>query len=677
MPLVLAVAVLLLYARTASFQFTNWDDRTFIVENPALTEINARSVRMILKPGGIPEERLYIPITYLLYFIEAIVGGVNPVLFHMTNVVLHLLNVILTFYLVRGWTRRPAAALAAAMLFAVHPLQVEAVAWVMGRKELLATLFAFATLILHQRARGARQFGWRIAALAATTAAVLAKPTMVILPFLLLLADYYRHGTLKRSNWTATLPYLLPVIAAVVVNLQTANVAGAPGSNAALWHVVYLPSVICGWLSRFLLMSPPRLHYSLAEALAVERLAPIYVVFVLLILGILVIAMRLKRREIWFGVLFCAVAMVPALTIVLELNREFITADRYGYFPLLGICFVLATVPGMLPDRLRRPAYAVLWIFTAAAACLAVQRVSVWRNSATLWSSVLAADPHNHIAWNSLGNHYRETGNPHRALEHYARALRLRPDYAIAWFNKGATYAGFNQPQEALRHYAHAARLKPNFTDAHFNLAVIHMQNERLEPALNGFQQVIRIDPQNSEALYQAGVVLQKLDRFEDAASLYARLVAVDPGNLDGYFKLGLMQHRLGRLDGAVSSYSRVITLEPENAMAHHNLGMAYLAQGRAGKCVRQLERAAGIDPADAETACQLGQAYTTTGEFASAIKWLERALALDPRMKIIHGYLAIAHENAGNAELARKHLEQARQFGIGEEGEGTGRERK
>ena len=336
---VVAAVALCLYARTIGFSFLDWDDLIFIVNNPVLAHVSFENLGRILTPGGIDGEWLYVPVTYLSYFAEsAIFGGPNSQSAHMINAVLHALNGMLVLRLARRLKLGLPAAIAAAILFVVHPLQVEAVAWAMGRKDLLATLACLIAIECWQR--DTTRAPWFAAV--AVGVAVLAKPTAVILPAILVLMDWHQHA-LTKKRLVQLLPSIVGAVVLLIVNLRLGSGIGGMdlSRNAGrLWH---LPWAICDFLQRFLLLQPPDFLY-LPHRLTPDTISISVYLACLVIIATVYIAYRTNQRRFLFGILFAVITAAPIANVFFA-SKIFITADRYTYLPLVGITIAMASLP--------------------------------------------------------------------------------------------------------------------------------------------------------------------------------------------------------------------------------------------------------------------------------------------------------------------------------------------
>ncbi len=333
----LALAVALFYGRCATFAFTNWDDIPLLTDNPLTRTPGLETALALLRPGAVPQEHLYIPLTYLSHWLENALFGIQPAVVHSVNVFLHTLNAALVFGLGRRLgASRPAATLAA-LLFALHPLQVEAVAWGMGRKDLLATAFALAALLAWCRWRDDGRHRWYALGVGAWALSLLAKPATIVLPGVFVLLDLCR-GRRVTACWRPQVPTLVIGVLVLVVNLGLGK--EITGKVPLIERLAAIPPVIHGWVARLALAEAPSAFYPWPPPEFSLRLVSGCLVVAGLAAAI-TIAWRRRQPEWWLGLGFAALTFLPAIGIVIS-YRKFVTADRYGYLPFVGVALAVA-----------------------------------------------------------------------------------------------------------------------------------------------------------------------------------------------------------------------------------------------------------------------------------------------------------------------------------------------
>ncbi len=557
-PVALAVLAVLFYSPCFGFEFTSWDDDPLLTANPLTAPFAWSKILQLWRPGAVPQEQLYIPLTYLTHLLENAIAGVSPAVTHGVNVLLHGINAALVFVFAFRLRRRAVAAAATAVLFILHPLQVEAVAWAMGRKDLLATLFALAALLSWLQWQETRRL--RFYALAATAfgLGMLAKPSVVVLPGLFLLLALRRDHNLDRRRWFEVVPLLVPAAIILGINLTLPRaVVEMPPLGIRLAVVPWLAE---GWLLRLLLVRRPLAFYPWPEA-SVLRLLATGLPLTLLYVGGMVVAIRRGWRFVWFGLAFFAIAFLPAAGLVID-YRKFITADRYGYFPLIGLFFLAGVLFDRWLSRCRRPAVIVGGLVFVILGARSRPQIDEWRHSTALWSAVAArGKPNKHVLM-SLGEAHEAAGRYPEAIAAYRRSVALDPDFAVGWRDLGGALLRHGQFDEAITASTRALNDPDQRPKALQNLGAAYFARQDYAEALAVFEQQLEIDPDNAVLhlnLAKAAAMLPAASRDRVIAGC-RRAVELDPGLEEAYFVLAgqlLLQGKPQAAEAAIRELQR------------------------------------------------------------------------------------------------------------------------
>ena len=516
----LALAVALFYGRCATFAFTNWDDIPLLTDNPLTRTPGLETALALLRPGAVPQEHLYIPLTYLSHWLENALFGIQPAVVHSVNVFLHTLNAALVFGLGRRLgASRPAATLAA-LLFALHPLQVEAVAWGMGRKDLLATAFALAALLAWCRWRDDGRHRWYALGVGAWALSLLAKPATIVLPGVFVLLDLCR-GRRVTACWRPQVPTLVIGVLVLVVNLGLGK--EITGKVPLIERLAAIPPVIHGWVARLALAEAPSAFYPWPPPEFSLRLVSGCLVVAGLAAAI-TIAWRRRQPEWWLGLGFAALTFLPAIGIVIS-YRKFVTADRYGYLPFVGVALAVALVltAAVGRHRLVLSVLAALWVTAAAGRAWPV--VGHWRDSVTLWEQVIQQGHANQYIWLSLGDAYETGGRQPDALEAYQTAVRLDPQFAAGWRHLGAALLRANNPSGAINAAERALTDPAQRPKALQTLGGAYFSVNAYPKALQYFEEQAALTPDDPQVHYHLALTCAKLEQ-PDQVEVHLRRAA-------------------------------------------------------------------------------------------------------------------------------------------------------
>jgi protein O-mannosyl-transferase len=622
--LFLALIVLLgtwaIYWPAGSFEFVSYDDPLYVPENAI--------VRQGLTWGGLKWAftNFYVghwhPLTWVSHMTICQLFGDNPAAHHLVNVVLHGLNALLFFHLLRRMTGAPIRSAFAAALFAWHPLRAESVAWVAEHKDLLAGAFWLLTIWAYLRyierpgrARQAAMVGFFAAGL-------LCKAILITLPMVLLLLDVwplrrlqlpglFRFGngadlptppTISQgagiAHWRALLHEKLPLFGLMIVSMVITMFAGrgagfevplaARVGNALVSYVRYAGKFF--WPVDLAVLYPHPGFWPVWQVLGAAA--------ILLIVSGLSIGLIRRRPYLAVGWFWFLGVLVPVIGLV-QVGVQSM-ADRYSYVSMLGLAILSVWAAG---DLIRHFPFGRLGAHMAAAIAAIVLAVVTrgqlehWRNSVTLFSHAVAVTRHNAIAEYNL-----------------AQALCVR-----------------DQTSEAIPHYEAALRIDPKYDAAHNNLGLVYFTKGELVSATNHFVAALGLNPGNASAHYNQGRALATLGNWTGAISHYEEALRLEPQHLWSHYWIAEARAAQGQLDEAVQHYTETLRRMPDCEEALNRLGVALLRLAKPEQAMTHLERAIRLKPERAENHTQLGLALAALRRPEQAIAELRQAIALNP----------------------------------------------
>lgn len=508
---VLVLVTFGLFARVLKQSFVDWDDPLHVVENPLLNPISAGHLAQFWKHSYCG---LYIPVAYmafaaLAYFARAtppIVDSTNwvlpfdPRIFHAASLLLHALNALLVYWLLLRIVRRPWPAFAGALIFAIHPIQVEAVAWISELRGLLSACFALLCIhfyLAHRQRGGPSPALWSPAYGAATVCfalAALSKPGIIVLPIVLVAIDW----TLAKIPATKSLATVAPwLILGAGLALLTHNVQPMdPAAAAPLGQRPVIALDAAGFYASKLLW-PARLAADYGRTPHVAASHPVYAIGGLVLLAVTALAWRLRttKPEYLASCLIFGILLLPVLGIVpFEFQRISTVGDRYVYLAMLGPA--LATACFLSTARTRAAGLIAAGAIAAFAAAAAVQ-VRVWDSCDSLYTHAIAVNPQTALMRYNDANVLKREGKLNAALVEYRLAIKNRPGYAEAYSNAANTMLEQGRVHDAIAYYKIALALKPSLPQAHHNLAIVMLHIGDLTRAENEARAAIRQDPRD------------------------------------------------------------------------------------------------------------------------------------------------------------------------------------
>ena len=544
----LSLLTLAVFRGVLGHDFLNYDDVQYVTGNERVS--SGLSLANALWAFRSVYAANWHPITWLSHMLDVQLFGMNPYGHHLTNLLLHTANGCLLFLFLSKMTGAAWRSVLVAALFAVHPLHVESVAWVAERKDVLSTFFALATLLAYGyylQKRGT----WRYLALCGFfLLGLMSKPMLVTLPFVLLLLDYWplqrcafapkeadRQANPAGGNLalSALLIEKLPLFALSAISCVVTIFAQIKGAavhslevtplslrlaNALLAYLRYLGKTI--WPADLAVLYPLPGAISLLQS-AASALA-------LLLISYAVYRQARRYPYLPVGWLWFIGTLVPVIGIV-QVGLQSM-ADRYSYFPLIGI--FIALVWGGADLAAQRPAWRLPLILGSVAmltACSALSRsyLRCWKNSNTLFSHAIAVTPDSYYAHYLLGKAFYEEHDFPDALSEYALVRRLNPRFAESYLNMGIIYAKQGNQAEAIGNFATALSLKPGSAEVHYNFAVALQSQGNLAGAIDHYREVLANDAENIGAHYNLGVALMGLKRWDEAMGEFSEILRLKP----------------------------------------------------------------------------------------------------------------------------------------------------
>jgi Tfp pilus assembly protein PilF len=574
-----------------SNQFVEWDDYENLISNTHYRGLGWSQLKWMFTTFHMGP---YQPLSWVSYGLDYLIWGMNPTGYHLTNLIFHAANGVFLYFVARRliaaalsmaidqehW-QLEAGAFFAALIFAIHPLRVESVAWATERRDVISGFFFIATIYCYLRAVSNardRSKGWLAGALAAYIFSLLGKATAMTLPAILLILDIYPlrrlNGDLRawwapiqRGVFLEKIPFIIPAVAFAAVALVGQRQSTALkslesyGIDARIAQSFYGTSfylwktLVPIWLSPLYEISP---RFSAWDLAILAGAASTIIITIMLYL----------MRNRWPAGLACwayyVVTLGPVLGIVSTGPQ--LVAERYSYLACLSWAVLAGGTLCYLFRRLPQKGNAALVmaaaiIVTGVLGALTWRQSTIWLDTGTLWNHVLKLDPNSSIAHYNLARFLAKQGNQAEAIAHYREALAIRPDDADTHNNLGLSLAIRGETGASLKEFQKAVQIDPHYAKAFFNLGRVYAREGELEKAADGYRQALKLSP--------------------DEADIYLGLANV--------------LTRQGKPDEAVANLEQAIKLRPDFADAHVGLARALAAQGKKEEAEKHYQQALQI----------------------------------------------------------------------------------
>jgi tetratricopeptide (TPR) repeat protein len=659
---------LVIYSPVRNFSFINWDDGIYVKNNPyVLRGLTWQGVSWALTTGYAAN---WHPVTWLSHMLDVQMFGVAAGPQHITNVVLHILSSILLFAALYKLTSAPVKSAFVAAIFAAHPLHVESVTWVAERKDVLSTMFAMCVLLAYalyfEQPSAVR---W-IAVIVLFALGLMAKPMLVSLPLVLLLVDCWPLRRVRDPfEWGAWRPCILEKIplfvlafASSVITFVAQQQGGTVRSLRAVPAMLRLANAVtscCFYLVKSVWPADLAVFYPYVVspwpwvAASIALLAAI---------SFVAVRVRLSRPYLFTGWLWYLLTLVPVIGIV-QVGQQ-ARADRYTYFPVIGLVIIAAWgMPELLQRWKHGNIVAALAASVAIMLCIGVSRVQAeyWQSDETLWTHAIGATEDNYLAYGNLARDLVANGRSQEAIERFNQALRIGehleviPDLSEIRSGLGFALADIGRSDEAIESFQGAIRDNPDLAEAHNGLGTALAQQGKAAMAIVEFQRALEIRPDDARIHTNLGYLLAQSGRTSEAMQQYDEAVEIQPDNSDAYNLLGRIQASGGNYKEAIESYKKALRTNPEASGTLKNLGIALAEMGKSQDALSAFSRSLQLDPHDGEVYYDVGVLYAKGGNDLKAVEYFATAVRITPKHIDAHYNLGASLENLGRREEALK----------------------
>ncbi|MBX7167805.1 MAG: tetratricopeptide repeat protein [Pirellulales bacterium] len=661
-------------------EFLRYDDGTYLTDNAHVRQgLTWEGVRWALTTTYAAN---WHPLTWLAHMTNCSLWGSEPsasAAHHLTSAVLHAASAALLYMLLRLLGPPPWPAAAAALLFAVHPLRVESVAWAAELKDVLAVFFGLATLVAY-RAYAARPTSWAawLAMIALYALGILCKPSLVVLPVLLLLLDVWPLARLaagrRMRDGLLLLQEKVPlfVLAALSASM-TLHAQRAAGAVSALEHLpasVRVENALAA-LGRYLASTVWPTGLSFCYPHPVQSPAPAAVVVsTLLLLSITAFACWQANRRPYVIVawLWFLLAALPTLGLVQAGVQS--RADRYTYLPHVGLAlltaFALAEIAARSGLAVRRAWLAIAAIAVGLLFWRTTQQVAVWHDTLKLANHALEIDPRNAVALAVKGEALAHERRHQEAIDCFRRSIETANWLAESHALLAMSLAITGRPTEAMTAADAALALKPRLATAHYVRGNVLLERGDLAGAENALLAAVESDPQHAPSWCDLAWVLYKTGRPAEAERRCRQALSLDRHNAIAWHHLGSITASQGRMAEAIEAYQAAVTLEPNYADALLPLASLSIDSGQSAAAARFLETAMVARPGWPAAANELAWLYATNADPAlqnpmRAVELAETACRATGRQQVEYlDTLAAAYARLGRWEDAIATLSEA-----------------
>jgi tetratricopeptide (TPR) repeat protein len=616
--LIVVLATLSIYWQVRNFEFINLDDNLHLIENPRLLGgFTLENIKWAFRYDHIT---YWHPVTWLSYMLNVQLYGMKPGGHHMANVLIHIINGLLLFVIFHKATGALWKSAFVAMMFAIHPINVESVAWVSEHKNVLSTFFWMLTLLAYVYYTKRNSLFIYLLSLFFYMLGLMSKPMLVTLPFVMILFDYWPLERFKsvvpddssdkkrfrniisdfrKSSFfylfIEKVPFfLLSAITIFISSLSLEN-QGLDVSadvspiklrmaNALVSYFTYITKMV--WPKDLTVFYPYPNMVSAWKA---------YGAFLFLIC-ITLLAFRTFKKMPYIGVgwLWYMGTLFPVIGFV-QAGLWPAMADRWAYVPFIGLfvivawgCSEFAHTYGVDQKWLNSATAMLLIIFIVASWI----QIGYWKNNKSLFKHALNVSEQNFVAYNNLGIAMTKEGNAHNALRYLEKALKIHPFRYKVYVNIGNAYTTQGKMDEAIQNYIHALRINPNYEEALFNLGNAYSKKKIFDKAIINYSIALHLNPNLYQAHNNLGIILASLGHIDKAIEHYNNAIRINPYFVKSYSNLGLALLQRGKIDEAIIRFQTAMQIDPDDANIRVTLNRSLIMKQKIENAAKELKAA-------------------------------------------------------------------------------------
>ncbi len=584
----IVILISLLYFNSLRNNFVNWDDPGLILQNKRIRSLEWNNIREIFT---LRKSTTFQPIRVLSYAVDYHFWKLNPEGYRITNILFYILTSIMVYltllHLSKHFREKALpdshgrVAIFGALLFAAHPVHVEAVTWLSARKEVLQGFFFFLAFYAYLRGRGedgSKRIFYLALVFASFLLAVLSKPSAVVFPGVILLYEIAKGKEIFlrffKKNWIFIIATLvvsgISIFIMMKIMIEAGGVKPFPGDSLAknflVWVYVFLQN------TKLLFAT---INFSAAYSLIITLpfLCVKNIILISIILSLITISILSLRwtKIIFFSFFFFLLTLLPYLNIV---PISTLKADRYVFIASFSYVFFL----GIVFDRLyayrhkmfsegffKLLSVGLFLFFLVGYSFMTIRQNAIWENSYTLWADAVEKHPESSAANALMGVVYMDLGMDQDGVKYLEKAVQLLPHDYLSRNNLGIIYGRQGEPEKALREFVTAIQLKPDDDTIKINLSVFYQRHKEYKKAEEVLQYLLSKSPQNANLHFRLGLIYRDAGRNEEAVSEFLRCIEFAPHIINGYEELGnIYATRFGNLEKAKYFYGKGIEAAPE-----------------------------------------------------------------------------------------------------------------
>ena len=661
--LLVAALTFAVYLPSLNNDFVNWDDDQYVYENKNIHSFGPGLLKNIFSFHSAN----WHPLTWLSHAIDYAIWGLNPIGHHLGNVILHSINVFIFAVLVivlimhvktdgRNYRKKGMSITGiiiaggiSALLFGIHPLQAESVAWVSERKNILATLFFLLGLVFYVKyvvRLGSGKKLYYPLSLFSFVLALMSKPIVITLPVVLIMLDIYPFRRLDCGRWSRVVflekaPFFFFIVISSVLTIMAQHSFGAI-KTLQKYDLITRCGVavrgLCFYLWKMVFPVDLYPYYPHPEEISFLSFEYAFSIVTVLLMSIFCLWAWRRGWKVFAVVwVYYLITLSPVLGIIQVGTQA--AADRYFYIPGMGVFLLIGIGALCLWEKnifkdMAFPLNKIMFTIVAVSVfsvlgILTLKQIGIWRDSVSLWGHELRGFPWVADAYYNRAKAYMDEGRNQEAIKDLNESIRIKPGNAKAYNNRANAYIELGEYQNAIDDLSIAVTYDPLFTKAFYNRSYAYIQVGDYTKAIQDIDKVIEYSPEYPRLYYRRAYVYMKLEDYRTALRDLDKAVELKPEFVEVYINRCVVYKELGDYHKAVEDCTRAIDMAPNNYMPYNNRGLSYYEMGEYQKAITDYTKAIGLAPDNYEIYRSRGVVYRKIGKNDKALSDFQTAAKL------------------------------------------------
>ena len=588
------ILTVVVYSNSLNNDFImGWDDEAQVSENEDIRELSSQSIKTIFSSFYVG---MYQPVSTLSYAVDYKLSGLNASTNHKTNLFIHLINVILVFFLFYYFTKRIEISIIVSVFFAIHPMNVESVSWISTRSNLMYSLFYLASLISYIKYLQNKKVFPLILTFVFFVLSLFSKAPAITLPYILILFDLYYS---RKFNWKYILekiPFVaLSIVFAIIAvhaRQEFSHIGSLRESFSFFDRVSFIGYSFIFYPIKLLIpMNLSAMHYypvittpNIESSVGWEYYFAAVVCLIIIVFTVNLLLKAIKNNNfqnpLLFGILFYVISVFVVIHFV-PIGVQ-IVAERYAYIPYLGFLYIIANYFVKLKDtkgtsKFTNFAIAGLTTLVILYSFITYKQIPKWKNNETLLADVIEKNPKVWLAYLVRADGYYWSGEYEKALVDYEIAINSNPMYEIAYINRASVYAKQNKFHETIADLDIAISLSHDHHEAFYNRGLAKFNIQNYNGAISDFDLAIDLENNYTQAYLYRANAKGFLSQFDEAIIDFNHVLKLEPNNEQAYFGIGVANYKKRDYKESITAFSKAIKIKPDFSDAILQRGVAFL----------------------------------------------------------------------------------------------------